>query len=127
MTPRGLARHNGPMPRQEPNYGRPEYLSWQPQRLPEGWFLAPDDMRRRLEAELRVEAAEGHPLYGETMVAIARCEGCDDVLFSIEGEHVRWAIVHLTWSGKPERAPWPRATVLKSFADARQDLIEHEH
>ncbi|HEY1574509.1 MAG TPA: hypothetical protein VGG05_24445 [Pseudonocardiaceae bacterium] len=115
------------MPRPNPDRRGSDYLSWEPPHLPEGWFVAPDDMRRRLEAELRAEASDGHPLYGETMIAIARCAGCDDALFSIEGEHIRWAIVHLTWSAKPEKAPSPRAAVLATFTAARQHLARHDH
>lgn len=47
----------------------------------------------------------------------------DDALFSIEGgPYTRWARVHLTWSGKAERPPWPQTTLYDAFAELRQDV-----
>jgi len=33
---------------------------------------------------VRVEVAPGHPLFDAPVIAIACCEGCDDVVFSVE-------------------------------------------
>jgi hypothetical protein len=98
--------------------------------LPEPWFLVPENLRARLEDELRAEVRRGHPMHGEPAVAIAWCGGCDDVLFGIGGERgepARWAIVHLTGSNKRERLPWPRATIFDTPADTRRYLTQHEH
>ncbi len=46
----------------------------------------------------------------------SRCDDEDDVLFRLDdGETV--AVVHLTWSGKAEPAPWPSTRTYLSFAD----------
>ncbi|MFG1837352.1 hypothetical protein ACGFH8_02805 [Micromonospora sp. NPDC049175] len=29
----------------------------------------------------------------------------------------RWALVHLTWSGQPETAPWPACTIFGLATD----------
>jgi hypothetical protein len=52
---------------------------WEPQPLPEPWIIAPATARSSLEAELRAEVADGHPLSGGIVTAIARCQACDDV------------------------------------------------
>ena len=84
------------------------YPSLEPQSLPEPWVIVSADMRSVLEAELRAEVADGHPLSGEIITAIARCEGCDDVVFRVEGDHRIWfALVHLTVRKSREPLPWP--------------------
>lgn len=103
------------------------YEDWRPEPLPEGWEILPNEIRRTFEEELRREVARGHPLYGETVVAIAKCVGCDDVLFSIEGEYVRWTVVHLTFARHPEEPPWPMAERFNAFAEARRRLADHRH
>jgi hypothetical protein len=61
-------------------------------------------------------------LYGSSAEAVARCQGCDDVLFRVDGPRVRWVIVHLTYAARPERTPWPRTRFYGSFAEAWRDL-----
>jgi hypothetical protein len=85
----------------------------------------PVDERAALETELQAEVAEGHPLFGEHVIAIARCEGCDEVIFSVETDPVRLVSVHLTWGGAPERSPWPRAEDVS--LPLSRSLAEHEH
>ena len=86
-----------------------DYLfEWKPEPLPDPWALAPPDTRTILEAELHIELAEGHPLLDLPVIAIARCHGCDDAVFSIETDPAWFALVHLTWSGHRETPPWPR-------------------
>jgi hypothetical protein len=85
-----------------------DYLfDWQPQPLPSLWALVPLDRRAVLEAELYAEVAEGHPLFGSRVIAIAHCERCDEVVFSVEADPVRFVSVHLTWRRSPEQPPWP--------------------
>jgi hypothetical protein len=103
-----------------------DYLfDWQPQPLPPQWALVPVDTRAALEAELRTEVAEGHPLFGERAIAIARCEGCDEVVFSVETDPARFVSVHLTWRGAPERPPWPWTQDLS--LPLSRSLTEHQH
>ncbi|MEU4896632.1 hypothetical protein AB0B12_14210 [Streptomyces sp. NPDC044780] len=70
-----------------------------------------------LEAELLRELAPGHQLFDARVSAAARCEGCDDVLFSVANRPFPWAVVHLTWAGRQERSPWPLTTPLANLAD----------
>ncbi|WP_200430237.1 hypothetical protein [Streptomyces sp. NE5-10] len=57
------------------------------------------------ELELHRELPPGHPLHGVKATAVARCERCDDILFSVANQPFPWAVVHLTWTGREERAP----------------------
>lgn len=102
------------------------YSGWKPQPLPEPWVVAPADIRPSLETELRAEVADGHPLSGETVTAIARCQTCDDVVFSVEGDHPIWfALVHLTWRRSRELPPWPITEQLE--LPLAQSLRAHTH
>jgi hypothetical protein len=75
-----------------------------------------------LEAELRREVSEGHPLHGYSPSAVARRSDCDDVLFRLDGLEPRYAVVHLTWRGEPEPTNhWP-ATRLYETMDQWKDL-----
>jgi hypothetical protein len=82
-------------------------FDWKPERLPEPWVFTPADRRPVLEAELRAEVAEGHPLFGQPVNALAHCEGCDDVIFTVAIEDGWIALVHLTWRRQQEPRPWP--------------------
>ncbi|MFA5975042.1 MAG: hypothetical protein WC859_02635 [Elusimicrobiota bacterium] len=64
--------------------------------------------REAYEYELLSELAPGHPLYGVKITAIGRvCYG-DDVLFQLEDHPAELAVVHLTYTGRPEKeAHWP--------------------
>lgn len=73
------------------------------------------------EEELQKELSPNHPLYGQIVVAIARHLGRDDVLFRVEAKLKRYAVVHLTWSGKHE--PWPTFPATKFF-DSIDDFAE---
>ena len=69
-----------------------------------------------MERELRLELAEGHPLYGLPVRTLGRRQDCDDVLFAVEDGSGRVAVVHLTWTHRPpDRLPWPLTGVYPSF------------
>ncbi len=98
---------------------------WQPAPLPEPWFVADDALRTALAAELEKELTAGHPLFGEKIIPIAKCGGCDEAVFSIEGEEfVQWARVHMTWSRKSESSPFPMTTLFNSLRSA---VETHSH
>jgi hypothetical protein len=66
--------------------------------------------------ELRLEVTSSHPLFDLPLRTIARRYDRDDVLFQIEDGSGRVAMVHLTWSMKPERDPfWPETIILDSL------------
>jgi hypothetical protein len=71
--------------------------------------------RETSQAELDSELSASHPLFGLSVVALARRYDQDDVLFELSDSRV--AEVHLTWSSKPERDPsWPRTIIFSSVA-----------
>jgi hypothetical protein len=64
-----------------------------------------------LELELQREAAPEHALHGKSAAALAVARDRDDVLFAVaKADSLRYAIVHMTWSGKTEPCPWPATT-----------------
>lgn len=103
-----------------------DYSDWRPEPMPEPCFIVPNGLRDNLLGELQRELSEGHLLFGEESVAaVAKCGGCDDVVFSIDGERfIRWARVHLTWSGRPETPPLPRTHEFQNF---RSSMTDHDH
>ena len=76
-----------------------------------------------LAAELQREVAPGHPLYGQSWRVIARALTSDDIVVERGGEV---AVVHLTWTQKPERPPWPVTTLIAS-ADELESYVESEY
>ena len=76
------------------------------------------------EQELRQEVAKDHPLFERTWGMIARRDDRDDALLDLRTGG--YAVVHLTWSGRPEQPPWPTTTVYPSLravaAHYREDL-----
>ena len=67
-----------------------------------------------LVQEVNAEISLDHPLNGMIDGAIARSSSADDVLFRLSDNRV--ADVHLTWTHKTERLPWPRHTIFASLA-----------
>jgi hypothetical protein len=69
-----------------------------------------------LEAELVREVGPQHPLAGRRVRALMRRADRDDVLFALV-KSPEVALVHLTWSGSPEPAGYPRTQVFGSMLD----------
>jgi hypothetical protein len=101
----------------------PNYADWRPEPFPEPWLVLADDARPTFQDELTTEVAAGHPLGGEVVTAVAKCGHCDSAVFAVEGRFVQWALVHLTWSGRPESPPWPTASL---HATLRAAMESHE-
>lgn len=94
--------------------------------LPDPWALVTTPKAKMmLEAQLRVEVAEGHPLFGTHVTTLARCDQCDEVLFGIEGDSPRFAQVHLTWRRAPDTPPWPWTEFLS--LPLFDSLADHAH
>ncbi|MFI6014794.1 DUF6000 family protein [Streptomyces sp. NPDC051243] len=102
-------------------------VSWRPELLADPWIRATPEQESRLTTELRAELGPGHVLEGRPANVIARCEGCDHVFARIDETPTSWAVVHLTWTGQPDQAPWPITEVFNSLSTAEAELAEHEH
>ena len=71
-----------------------------------------------LEQELQREVSQGHPLYMKRTRAIAQRTDCDDVLFEVDSADFAYAVVHLTWTGEPEKdSRWPDTQVFANWQD----------
>lgn len=88
---------------------------------PDGWVPLEAGAGQALEDELAKELRRGHALHGRSVRAVGRDTRGDDVLFAIEGSD-EVALVHLTWSAKRERPPWPWTALYPSLGDAQRDL-----
>ena len=108
------------------NAGPADYSDWKPRPLPAPWVIVPVAERPSLEAELQAELAPGHLLSGEIITAVARCPGCDEMVFIVEGDHPTWfALVRLTWRQYREQLPLPATELLRRpMADS---LRAHAH
>jgi hypothetical protein len=91
----------------------------------EPWFRLEGESARTFEQEAATEIAAGHELHGLALTAVAKCEGCDSVVFRASDS--TFAIVHLSWIRKPEAPPWPRTTRLGGFIAVEMAMDQHEH
>lgn len=100
-----------------------------PFQLLEPWIAMKKDDSSCLEKELWRELRTDHPLAGCRNKAVARRVDCDDVLFETDCGQGLLAVVHLTWSGKPESSPqWPATDFFDGWDDfrTRQMMPDHE-
>ena len=65
----------------------------------------------------------GHALHGRPWRVIAKALPNDDVIAECEDEV---AVVHLTWTQKQERPPWPLTTFMAS-ADEFESHVASEY
>lgn len=95
--------------------------------LLEPWGSLPDD-GSALVAELHRELRKDHVLYGIEADAIAMRRDCDDVLFRINGRPEQYAVVHLTWSGRPDpNKGWPSTDFFRDEEDWRARCMVPDH
>jgi hypothetical protein len=92
---------------------------WQP--------IADPDLARAFEDELARELSPGHPLKGLSLTAIGQHGGTADFLFQVNDGTGRVALVHLTWSGKPEAPPWPQSMLFANFAEWAENGMRPDH
>ena len=82
---------------------------------PDGW--SPIDESSPLAegyvAELGRELTTGHFLAGIPVAAIGGSG--DDVLYRLLDGTDRVAVVHLTWAGRAEAAPWPHTALFEDL------------
>ncbi|SDH01268.1 hypothetical protein SAMN05216338_1004283 [Bradyrhizobium sp. Rc2d] len=82
------------------------------------WYAVIDKhVCKAWEDELRKEIGPEHPLWNCGLRLIARRDDRDDAIFLVGDGRV--AEVHLTWSGKPERSPWPRTAIFANMGQWR--------
>jgi hypothetical protein len=91
----------------------------------EPWFRLETEHALAFEREAEKEIAPGHALHGIALSAVAKCEGCDDVVF--RASDGTFATVHLTWTLKPERPPWPQTRRLGRFIAVETAMDQHAH
>jgi hypothetical protein len=80
--------------------------------LPDGWERIPPEQAAGTHSDFVAEVGSGHPLYGVTVQPLAYLRQSDDILVRVEGDPVRFAVVHLTYDLRPEPPPWPSTTFL---------------
>lgn len=77
------------------------------------WLRLEGDNARAFEQEATKEIASGHALHGLVLTAVAKCQVCDDVV--LRASDGTFAIVHLTWTMKPDSPPRPHTSRLGGF------------
>ncbi len=90
--------------------------------MPAPWRKLDASTAVTLGAELALEVASGHELYGLAVEVTARCDGCDNVLG--RSEVGRWFVTHLTWV-RPDRPPWPFTTIKHTLPALLAEYDDH--
>ena len=93
--------------------------------LPEPWFGPADEQAHALSHEALAEIGHDHELASRDLVLVAACSGCDLVVFQVEDG--TFAIVHLTWTGRLEAAPWPTARRFRTMRALVAAASDHRH
>ncbi|WP_354697204.1 hypothetical protein [Paraconexibacter sp. AEG42_29] len=101
-----------------------------PEAWPADWagfesdWVAPGDAEKlasALDDELRRELKRGHELFDRDLLAIAKRDANDDVLFA-DPASPEVFVVHLTWSGHGT-PPWPKTTAYATFGHFLQRAL----
>jgi hypothetical protein len=72
--------------------------------------------REAYEHELRLEVSPGHPLFEVRATAVGRTCHDDNVLFHLHQHGAMFAVVHLTFRGRPEKdVKWPQVTLYRNL------------
>jgi hypothetical protein len=81
-----------------------------------------------LALELQRELGPQHPLFSKAVRALARATDRDDVLFEIsDGTTTKYAVVHLTWTGKVESSSTFPSTEFFASLDDWLDWMKANH
>lgn len=78
----------------------------------------------QLRSELQRELSPGHVLHGLDPRVVARALPQDEVM--VETSDGRVALVHMTWTRRPESAPWPTTKFLES-AEHLDSVLEFRY
>ena len=82
----------------------------------------------QLTRELAREVGETHVLWSRKARPIGQRIDCDDVLFEVDGEPLRYAVVHLTWRGRRENDPrWPDTRMFSTISEWIRDGMMMDH
>lgn len=100
-------------------------------RFTDPWWSAAERGAEFEEAflrQLKVEVGPGHELY-DLHVGLIGCDGAsDDRLFEILDGSGRMALVHLTWSPRQQRPPYPFTVIFPDFATFAESVMgEPDH
>jgi len=81
------------------------------------WVPVSNRGQEAYDNELKMELSLDHPLYGVRSRAIARTCHTDDILFELHDHNIaRFAVVHLTFRGRPESDPqWPSVVLYRDL------------
>ncbi len=81
------------------------------------WVPISANGRDAYNHELQMEVSLDHPLYGIRSKAIARTCHADDILFELKDHPIaQYAVVHLTFRGRPEQGPqWPSVVLYRDL------------
>ena len=88
------------------------------------WKSVIDKEAESLAAELRREVGNDHSLFGLDYRVVGRRVDTDDIILLLPSGPLSFAVVHLTWSGKPEKAPFPYADFFGSAYEAFEESAE---
>lgn len=80
------------------------------------------------QTEPQREIFPNHPLFGLPLTAIGRRCDTDDVLFAVQQEPQRLAVVHLTWCRSAEADPqWPATEFFEGERDWATRRMRCDH
>jgi hypothetical protein len=67
--------------------------------------------------------SSGHPLLGQARTIVVQARPQDEVVVTTDSAVY---LVHLTWTRRPERPPYPRALAFRSAAEF-EDVIKYRY
>lgn len=92
------------------------------------WTLIERERAVLLEAELAREIRPDHALAGVRYEAVAMSTMTDDVLFVTDSPKGPLALVHLTWSGKPDQfSNYPSTCFYREWESFRNEEMIPMH
>ncbi len=81
------------------------------------WDVMTDAEKCNFMRELTRELQDHHPLWGIDVLPLTKCNSSDDYMALLPNNQV--AIIHLTWSRRPELPGCPSFEILPSIEASR--------